>query len=87
MVLQRDEGKECSHVCELLRAKVSTVREKIRELGLLEEHLTKELRKCHRNLGGISHRFIVASWEPASCAYCDKGNGSGHIPIRSIIPL
>jgi DNA-binding transcriptional MerR regulator len=50
LVLQRDESKACSHVRELLRDKVITVREKIRELGSLEEHLTKELRKCERNL-------------------------------------
>ena len=50
LVLQRDEGKTCCHVRDLLRAKVTTVREKIRELGILEEQLTKGLRKCERNL-------------------------------------
>jgi DNA-binding transcriptional MerR regulator len=50
LVLQRDEGKACSHVRELLQDKVGTVREKIRALAVLEEHLTKELRKCERNL-------------------------------------
>ena len=33
LFLQRDESEACSHVRDLLRAKVSTVREKIRELG------------------------------------------------------
>jgi DNA-binding transcriptional MerR regulator len=50
LVLQRDRGEACSHVRVLLRAKVSAVREKIRELGILEKQLTKSLRKCERNL-------------------------------------
>jgi DNA-binding transcriptional MerR regulator len=50
LVLQRDEGKTCSHVRDLLRAKLTTVREKIRELSILEEQLTKGLRQCGRNL-------------------------------------
>jgi DNA-binding transcriptional MerR regulator len=50
LLLQRENGTACSHVRELLRAKVSTVREKIRELGTLEQQLTKSLRKCERNL-------------------------------------
>jgi DNA-binding transcriptional MerR regulator len=50
LVLQRDEGEACSHVRDLLRAKVSSVREKIRELGILEEQLAKSLRKCERKL-------------------------------------
>jgi DNA-binding transcriptional MerR regulator len=50
LVLQRDADKACSHVRDLLRAKVATVREKIRELGILEEQLTKNLRKCERHL-------------------------------------
>ena len=53
LVLQRDEGKACSHVRDLLRAKVTTVREKIRELGILEEQLTKGLRRCERNLNAV----------------------------------
>jgi DNA-binding transcriptional MerR regulator len=50
LVLQRNEGKACSHVRDLLRAKVTTVREKIRELGIMEEQLIKNLRKCERHL-------------------------------------
>ena len=58
LVLQRGEGKACSHVRDLLRAKVGTVREKIQELGILEKQLTKNLRKCERNLkaAGACHR-------------------------------
>ena len=52
LVLQRDEGEACSHVRDQLRAKVRMVREKIRELGILEGQLTKSLRKCERNLKG-----------------------------------
>lgn len=57
LVLQRDDGEACSHVRDLLRAKVSMVREKIRELGIMEEQLAKSLRKCERKLkaAGNSH--------------------------------
>jgi DNA-binding transcriptional MerR regulator len=50
LVLQRDEGETCSHVRDLLRAKLGSVHEKIRELGILEQQLTKSLRKCERKL-------------------------------------
>ena len=50
LVLQRDEGEACSHVRDVLRAKVSAVRDKIRQLGILEEQLAKSLRKCERKL-------------------------------------
>jgi DNA-binding transcriptional MerR regulator len=50
LILQRNEGEACSHVRDVLRAKVSAVRDKIRELGILEEQLAKSLRKCERKL-------------------------------------
>jgi DNA-binding transcriptional MerR regulator len=50
LVVQRAGGKACSHIRDLLRAKVATVEEKIRELGALEAHLKKSLRRCERNL-------------------------------------
>jgi hypothetical protein len=45
-------------VRDLLRAKVAAVRHKIAELGVLEEQLTKSLRKCERRLkvSGDSHK-------------------------------
>ncbi len=52
LVLQGDETRACSQMRERLRAKLSTVREKMRELGALEAHLAKELQKCERNLKG-----------------------------------
>ena len=57
LVLQREDGADCSHVRDLLRAKVGTVRDKIRELAVLEAQLTKNLRKCERKLkdAGASH--------------------------------
>jgi DNA-binding transcriptional MerR regulator len=55
LVLQRDEGEACSHVRDLLRAKVGRVREKIRELGILEEQLAKSLRKCERKLKAVGN--------------------------------
>ncbi|MGH9697338.1 MAG: MerR family DNA-binding protein [Bryobacteraceae bacterium] len=58
LVLRRGDGEACSHVRDLLRAKVTTVRCKISELGVLEEQLTKSLRKCERQrkASGDSHQ-------------------------------
>jgi DNA-binding transcriptional MerR regulator len=58
LILQRDEGEACSHVRDLLQAKLETIRNKIRELGILEEQLAKNLRKCDRKLrtSGDSHK-------------------------------
>ena len=50
LLLQRDRGEACSHVRDLLRDKVSTVRDRIRELGILEKQLSRSLRECERNL-------------------------------------
>ncbi len=57
LVLGRGDGEACSHVRDLLRAKVAAVRHKIAELGVLDEQLTKSLRKCERQrkLSGDSH--------------------------------
>jgi DNA-binding transcriptional MerR regulator len=57
MVLQRDGGETCSQVRDLLKAKVSGVRVKIRELSRLEKELVKKLRTCERQLklSGGSH--------------------------------
>ena len=57
LILQRGEGEACCHVRDLLRTKLISVRAKMRELGSLEEQLTKSLRKCERKLkaGGASH--------------------------------
>ena len=50
LVLQGDHGESCSHVREMLRGKLGTVREKVRELRALENQLVKSLRKCEGNL-------------------------------------
>jgi DNA-binding transcriptional MerR regulator len=57
MVLQRDGFEACSHVRDLLKTKVSAIRNKIRELSTLEEELAKNLRVCERKLkaSGDSH--------------------------------
>ena len=58
LVLRRDDGEACSHMRDLLRAKLATVRDKVVELGVLEEQLSKSLRKCERKLkvSGDSHK-------------------------------
>ena len=50
LLLHREDGGACSHVRDLMRAKLSLVREKIRELGVLERQLSTNLRRCERNL-------------------------------------
>jgi DNA-binding transcriptional MerR regulator len=57
LVIDRDERETCSHMRDLLQAKVAQIRGKIEELRLLEEQLTKKLRKCERKLkaSGDSH--------------------------------
>lgn len=50
LILRRGDGGACSHVRDLLRAKVAAVRHKIAELGVLEEQLTNSLRKCERQV-------------------------------------
>jgi DNA-binding transcriptional MerR regulator len=57
LVLQGDEHEACSHIRDLLQAKLTVVGAKIRELETLEQQLTKNLRKCERTLRacGESH--------------------------------
>lgn len=50
LVLQRDDGMACSHVRDLLKAKIEIVQKKIDELDALEQQLRKQLRKCERSL-------------------------------------
>jgi DNA-binding transcriptional MerR regulator len=58
LVVQRDEDETCSHVRDLLRAKVAQIHRKLQELRVLEEQLTEKLRKCERKLraSGDSHK-------------------------------
>ncbi len=58
LILQCEQGEICSHVRDLLRAKITTIHNKIQELGALQEQLTKKLRKCERKLraSGDSHK-------------------------------
>jgi DNA-binding transcriptional MerR regulator len=49
-VAQAQDGEVCSHVREMVRAKIAAVRAKIRELTALEDQLEKDLQKCRRRL-------------------------------------
>jgi DNA-binding transcriptional MerR regulator len=55
LVLAGEDGEVCSHIRELLQVKVAVVRNKIRELRLLDEQLTKRLLKCERKLVSSAH--------------------------------
>jgi MerR family Zn(II)-responsive transcriptional regulator of zntA len=50
LLIQRDEDESCSHVRDLLRAKVAQIHRKAEELHLLEEQLKEQLRRCERKL-------------------------------------
>ena len=50
ILLHREGGEACSHVRDLLCAKLGLVRKKIRELDALERLLSSKLRQCERNL-------------------------------------
>lgn len=58
LVLRRGDAEACSHVRDLLRAKIAVVRGKLRELTELKARLESDLRKCGRELAsqGDSHR-------------------------------
>jgi DNA-binding transcriptional MerR regulator len=58
LVIEREEGQTCSHVRDLLQAKIAQIHSKVEELRLLERQLTKKLRKCERklNASGDSHK-------------------------------
>lgn len=58
LVLQRDEGEACSHVRDLLQAKVAQIHSKVEELHLLEQLLKTKLRECEGKLkksGDLHH--------------------------------
>jgi len=71
LLLQRENGTACSHVRELLRAKARAVRKKIRELGTIEQLLTKSLRKCERN-SETALRLIVPCCVPSRVGEPDE---------------
>ena len=50
LILRGDHSRTCSHVHELMKGKIGTVREKIRELRALESQLARSLKECERNL-------------------------------------
>ncbi len=50
LLLQSGEVSACSHVRDLLKAKLSSVQEKITELQKLESQLAVDLKKCERTL-------------------------------------
>jgi DNA-binding transcriptional MerR regulator len=50
LILQGENIEACSHVRELLQAKLGAVREKISELQKMESILARDLKKCQRSL-------------------------------------
>jgi len=50
LILQTGDVAACSHVRDLLKAKLSSVREKLAELQKLENQLAADLKKCERAL-------------------------------------
>lgn len=50
LVLQGEQIEACSHVRDMLTAKLGAVRQKITALRKLERHLAADLRQCERRL-------------------------------------
>lgn len=50
LVLQGEEVEACSHVRDMLTAKLESVRQKIVELHKLERQLAADLKQCERRL-------------------------------------
>jgi MerR family copper efflux transcriptional regulator len=50
MILQGEQVEACSHVRDMLMAKLVAVRRKISELRGLENHLAADLKQCERRL-------------------------------------
>ena len=59
LLIQDERTEACTHVRDLIRNRLSTVRGKIEDLKRLERHLTQALGKCEGALGdgkaGLSH--------------------------------
>jgi DNA-binding transcriptional MerR regulator len=62
LVLQRERAEACSHVREMLTAKLGAVRQKIADLRKLERQLAVDLRLCERGLhaGAETHEACPA---------------------------
>lgn len=57
LALRHSESDACSHVRDLLRAKITAVDRKLQELTVMKERLERDLRKCERRMRsrGESH--------------------------------
>ena len=59
LALQAEQVEACSHVRDMLTAKLSAVRKKIRDLRQLENQLAGDLTRCVRRLhSGAAHHDI-----------------------------
>jgi DNA-binding transcriptional MerR regulator len=59
LMLQTGEVAACSHVRDLLKTKLSSVREKLAEIQKLENQLAADLNKCERTLRRGEHATDV----------------------------
>jgi DNA-binding transcriptional MerR regulator len=50
LFLQEERVEACTHVRDMLQAKLGSVRKKVSELRKLETQLAKDLKKCERSL-------------------------------------
>src|SRR5712691_5997561 len=72
ILIQDDQVETCSHVRDLIRQKLATVRQKMNELAQIEGQLQEALQKCNRQLRKTSTRHdrcpvldLIASSENA----------------------
>lgn len=79
LILRHREGGACSHVRDLLRAKIVAVNRKLQELTAMKEHLESDLRKCQRKLRAR------ADSHSGSCPVLDEITQRGRYENRSAV--
>lgn len=78
--LQDEHADACAEVRDLLRTKLSVVREKKAELEKLETHLSAALRKCNRALGQQSkHPDACPTLRQMADCRMHKDKGDAHV--------
>ncbi|HUI41612.1 MAG TPA: MerR family DNA-binding protein [Terriglobia bacterium] len=75
LILQHDENGACGHVRDLLLAKLTDVRSRLRGLGAMERQPTESLRQCERKLsaGEAAHHGPCPVLEEIARRGSDEG--------------
>ena len=76
LVLQGGQVEACSHVRDMLTAKLVTVRQKIAELRMLERQLAADMKQCERRLHTSAKRHNACPVLKAIAGPASPGKGS-----------